>query len=97
MEKPIYARSIAQMQLELARGRSLRAHRANDGRPHPVERQAEQARVAENEHWGTNAAEIQLQRARLAVLRNTGTLVATLQLRWSLHSRNGCRSRARLL
>ncbi len=73
------ARSIAQMQLELAReDLSVLIAQMTEGRT-PLSR-VEQARVAENEHWiQLYAAEIQLQRARLAVLRDTGTLVATLR------------------
>lgn len=74
------ARSIAQMQLELAReDLSVLIAQMTEGRA-PISR-VEQARVAENERWiQLYAAEIQLQRARLAVLRDTGTLVATLHV-----------------
>jgi outer membrane protein len=73
------ARSIAQMQLELAReDLSVLIAQMTEGRT-PLSR-VEQARVAENERWiQLYAAEIQLQRARLALLRDTGTLVATLR------------------
>jgi outer membrane protein len=73
------ARSIAQMQLELAReDLSVLIAQMTEGRA-PMSR-VEQARVAENERWiQLYSAEIQLQRARLAVLRDTGTLVAALR------------------
>lgn len=73
------ARSIARMQLELAReDLSVLIAQMTEGRA-PLSR-VEQARVAENERWiQLYAAEIQLQRARLAVLRDTGVLVATLR------------------
>ncbi len=73
------ARTIAQMQLELAReDLSVLIAQMTEGRA-PLSR-VEQARVAENERWiQLYAAEIQLQRTRLAVLRDTGTLVAALR------------------
>ena len=73
------ARTVAQMQLELAReDLSMLIAQMTEGRA-PMSR-VEQARVAENERWiQLYSADIQLQRARLAVLRDTGTLVAALR------------------